>query len=161
MIVRKVKKSDIKFENGVLYFRGAKCKLVTTHSRDVFVCERYGIVLKYEDCAGDDSQNYSEYRTYRTIKKRHRKLLKHFVPCLGYFQFRDRYLEQDYSFSVQPYIKFDKRKRFTEDQTITMIGVVQYLNLADIDPMDPGCNVAINTKTGKPVIFDLGCGFDW
>lgn len=166
MRLGKIKKSDIKYNPDTrrFTFRGHPCKRIGSSCRDVYHCERYGIVLKIDFDVNDDwgdGQNLTEYESYKALKRKYKPLLKYFVECLAYFSYKKEnsssmeYDEYSFDVCVQRYVKLKKKKLNLLDE-IFIKGMLEVLDIGDDIHPDSNWNISINAKTNKPVIYDLG-----
>lgn len=144
--------SDIK----EVYFKGVRCQFLKEHSRRVFSCKKFGVVIKIDD----DDQNHTEHREYKKIARKHPELEQFFAKVIRYYPkvaVRDKEgkkLKNTMSVLVQEYVVMcGKPKNILNE--IIMDGLNSHFCFQDMDSGNIGRNLAYR-KDGRPVIFDLG-----
>lgn len=135
----KIKYSNKRGEYTVKYGKSSPLECIDCHSREVYRCGK--AVFKI----GSTLQSRAEVRFYKKLKK---KDAKYFPKLLGHDLKR--------AIVVQEFIDLDFRNRVPKKIQKIVGKLIDKYNLGDDLDDDYMRNWAINKKTGKPVIFDMG-----
>jgi hypothetical protein len=155
----KIKKNDIKLIGKKVYntykefprwvvYKGEKCKVSNTHCRRIYVCKKYGLVFKI-----GHSQSVTEFKNYKIICKKYKKLKKYFVPTYGCFNING------YSVGIQKYVKLDKKlnkKALTLLHKISTTIVDGFVDIGYDEINKYSYNCGLDRETRQLQIFDLG-----